>query len=182
MHTTAVWWRLGADALASVFDSNSLALDGFQGAAHALHNVAALRMMCEPGDLGRAVGTGEGEWGAVAHATASKKRGGRQLSSRPSSCTTTIRAAWESLNRYTRKGVHWLSKHLSWSRNGVFVRLPRLCRTGTAAKSMMARRPSGQRLRSWSLSKLIALTTASILIRCTSKPTPWRFECNGGLA
>ena len=64
MHTTAVWWRLGADALASVFDSNSLALDGFQGAAHALHNVAALRMMCEPGDLGRAVGTGEGEWGA----------------------------------------------------------------------------------------------------------------------
>jgi DEAD/DEAH box helicase domain-containing protein len=63
MHTTSVWWRLGAHVLALAFDSNSTALDGFQGAAHALHHVAALKLMCEPGDLGRAVGSGDGEWG-----------------------------------------------------------------------------------------------------------------------
>jgi DEAD/DEAH box helicase domain-containing protein len=66
MHTTSVWWRLPGDALDRAFDSRWEALDGFLGAAHALHTVAAVRAMCEPLDLGRAVGSGQGDWHAVA--------------------------------------------------------------------------------------------------------------------
>lgn len=66
MHTTSVWWRLPGDALDRAFDSRWEALDGFLGAAHALHTVAAVRAMSEPLDLGRAVGSGQGDWHAVA--------------------------------------------------------------------------------------------------------------------
>jgi DEAD/DEAH box helicase domain-containing protein len=72
MHTMAVWWRLAADVLASSFASSSVALDGFQGAAHALHHVSAMKLMCEPADLGRAVGTGDSEWAG----RATSSRGG----------------------------------------------------------------------------------------------------------
>jgi DEAD/DEAH box helicase domain-containing protein len=53
---------MGAEALESVFPGRQQALDGFLGAAYALHHVAALDVMCEPGDLGRAVGDGDAEW------------------------------------------------------------------------------------------------------------------------
>jgi len=59
LHTTAVWWRLEAGVLDRSFDNRWQALDGFLGAAHALHMVAALLSMCEPLDLGRAVGSEE---------------------------------------------------------------------------------------------------------------------------
>jgi len=59
LHTTAVWWRLEAETLDAAFDNRWQALDGFLGAAHALHLVAALLSMCEPLDLGRAVGSEE---------------------------------------------------------------------------------------------------------------------------
>ncbi len=65
MHTTAAWWTLRPEALEAAFDSRQNALDGFLGAAYALHHVAALRLMSEPGDLGRAVGDGDAEWFAV---------------------------------------------------------------------------------------------------------------------
>jgi len=65
MHTTAVWWQLPAADLEAAFASRQEALDGFLGAAYALHHVAALRTMCEPGDLGRAVGDGDAEWFAT---------------------------------------------------------------------------------------------------------------------
>jgi DEAD/DEAH box helicase domain-containing protein len=65
MHTTAVWWQLAADALDQAFASRLQALDGFLGAAYALHHVAALRQMAEPGDLGRAVGDGDQGWFAT---------------------------------------------------------------------------------------------------------------------
>ena len=65
MHTTAVWWEVRPDALAWAFPSRQEALDGFLGAAHAMHHVAALRVMSEPADLGRAVGDGNARWFAT---------------------------------------------------------------------------------------------------------------------
>lgn len=65
MHTTAVWWQMEAHALDAAFASRIQALDGFLGAAYALHHVAALRQMAEPHDLGRAVGDGDQGWFAT---------------------------------------------------------------------------------------------------------------------
>jgi DEAD/DEAH box helicase domain-containing protein len=65
MHTTSVWWELRPGELEGSFTSRQQALDGFLGAAYALHHVAALRLMAEPGDLGRAVGDGDAKWFAT---------------------------------------------------------------------------------------------------------------------
>jgi DEAD/DEAH box helicase domain-containing protein len=65
IHTTAVWWQLNPQALETVFDSRQEALDGFLGAGYALHIVAAVRMLSEPRDIGRAVGDGNARWFAT---------------------------------------------------------------------------------------------------------------------
>jgi DEAD/DEAH box helicase domain-containing protein len=65
MHTTAVWWQLQPEALDLAFDSRQQALDGFLGAGYAMHIVAAMRMLSEPRDIGRAVGDGNAEWFAT---------------------------------------------------------------------------------------------------------------------
>ena len=65
MHTTAVWWRLDPAALEQAFRSRWQALDGFLGAAHALHWVAALLTLSELRDLGRAVGDSDAAWSAA---------------------------------------------------------------------------------------------------------------------
>ena len=65
MHTTAVWWQVNPDALDNTFESRQQALDGFLGAGYALHIVAAMRMLSEPRDIGRAVGDGNAEWFAT---------------------------------------------------------------------------------------------------------------------
>ncbi len=62
MHTTAVWWRVNPAALEAAFDSRQVALDGFLGAGYALHIIAAMRMLSESGDIGRAVGDGNARW------------------------------------------------------------------------------------------------------------------------
>jgi DEAD/DEAH box helicase domain-containing protein len=62
MHTTAVWWQVDPAALDAAFDSRQQALDGFLGAGYALHIVAAMRMLSELRDIGRAVGDGNAEW------------------------------------------------------------------------------------------------------------------------
>ena len=72
MHTTAAWWELRPGVLEQRFRSRREALDGFLGAAYAMHHVAALRMMAEPQDLGRAVGDGDAKWFAT---VGSKGRG-----------------------------------------------------------------------------------------------------------
>ncbi len=72
MHTTAVWWQAEPRALESALPDRQLAIEGFLGAAYALHHVAALRSMAEVHDLGRAVGDGQGTWFAV---TAAEGRG-----------------------------------------------------------------------------------------------------------
>jgi DEAD/DEAH box helicase domain-containing protein len=65
MHTTAAWWQLAPGLLDERFPGRQQALDGFLGAAYAMHHVAALRMMSEPRDLGRAVGDGDARWFAT---------------------------------------------------------------------------------------------------------------------
>jgi len=65
MHTTAVWWEAQPQALERAFASRHEALDGFLGAAYALHHIAALLSLAETRDIGRAVGDGNGEWSAV---------------------------------------------------------------------------------------------------------------------
>jgi DEAD/DEAH box helicase domain-containing protein len=65
MHTTAIWWQADPDALEAILPERQQAMEGFLGAAYALHHVAALKAMSEIRDLGRAVGDGEGTWSAV---------------------------------------------------------------------------------------------------------------------
>jgi DEAD/DEAH box helicase domain-containing protein len=65
MHTTAVWWQVNPAALEAAFSSRQAALDGFLGAGYALHIVAAMRMLSEPRDIGRAVGDGNAKWFAT---------------------------------------------------------------------------------------------------------------------
>lgn len=68
LHTTAVWWQADPLALDRALPDRQQAIDGFLGAAYAMHHVAALRAMAEVRDLGRAVGDGEGTWFAVTSA------------------------------------------------------------------------------------------------------------------
>jgi DEAD/DEAH box helicase domain-containing protein len=65
MHTTAVWWEIRPGELERAIPSRQRALDGFLGAAYAMHHVAALQTMSEAADLGRAVGDGDGRWFAA---------------------------------------------------------------------------------------------------------------------
>ena len=65
LHSTAVWWQLPGPLLDAAFADRSTALDGFLGAAYALHTVACLAAMAEPRDLGKAVGSGDASWFAV---------------------------------------------------------------------------------------------------------------------
>ncbi len=72
MHTSAVWWEIRPGVLEDALPSRQMALDGFLGAAYAMHHVAALQSMSETSDLGRAVGDGDGKWFAT---TAADGRG-----------------------------------------------------------------------------------------------------------
>jgi DEAD/DEAH box helicase domain-containing protein len=65
MHTTAVWWELAPEALDRAFANRYQAIDGFLGAAYALHHLAALVSLAELRDLGRSVGDGTAGWSAV---------------------------------------------------------------------------------------------------------------------
>jgi DEAD/DEAH box helicase domain-containing protein len=68
MHTTALWWEADPRALMRAFGTRLEALDGFLGAAHAIHRIAVFLSLAEPRDIGRAVGDGgpEGRWVATA--------------------------------------------------------------------------------------------------------------------
>lgn len=59
LHTTALWWQLPQEALDEAFASRQDALDGFLGAAAALHTVASVRVMAESRDLMKSVGSGD---------------------------------------------------------------------------------------------------------------------------
>ncbi|MDH5545887.1 MAG: DEAD/DEAH box helicase [Gammaproteobacteria bacterium] len=62
MHTTAVWWQAKPESLDNAFQNRWQALDGFLGAAYAMHHIASLLLMSQPQDLGRAVGNSDAEW------------------------------------------------------------------------------------------------------------------------
>ena len=62
LHTTALWWQLPPDHLQRCFANRQQALDGFAGAAQALHTVAALAVMAEPSDLRHVVADSDGGW------------------------------------------------------------------------------------------------------------------------
>src|SRR3546814_5318053 len=47
LHTTAAWWQLPQAVLLHAFASKQDALDGFLGAAHALHVVATVAAMAD---------------------------------------------------------------------------------------------------------------------------------------
>lgn len=68
LHTTAAWWQLPQRALDAAFSGRQQALDGFLGAAHALHLLAQLLVMAEGRDLQKAVGSGDGAWFASSDA------------------------------------------------------------------------------------------------------------------
>ena len=68
LHTTAVWWQLPPGVLALHFDHRQQAMDGFLGAAYALHIVATVAVMAEGRDLQKSVGNGDGSWSATADA------------------------------------------------------------------------------------------------------------------
>ncbi|NKC13596.1 MAG: DEAD/DEAH box helicase [Gammaproteobacteria bacterium] len=74
MHSTALWWRLAPSVLSGLFPEQNVALDGLQGAAYALHHVAALLSMAELADLGRCIGTGQEQWPAHDNAPESRQR------------------------------------------------------------------------------------------------------------
>lgn len=59
LHTTALWWQLPQASLDAAFASRQDALDGFLGAATALHTVASVRVMAEARDLMKSVGSGD---------------------------------------------------------------------------------------------------------------------------
>lgn len=65
MHTTSAWWQIEPGVLSEHFPDRWRALDGFLGAAYAMHHVAALITMSEPHDLGRAVGNSDATWFAT---------------------------------------------------------------------------------------------------------------------
>ncbi len=65
MHTSALWWQLPQAELDRRFDSRQDALDGFLGAASALHVVAKVAVMADAPDLQKAVGNGDGSWFAL---------------------------------------------------------------------------------------------------------------------
>lgn len=69
LHTTAAWWQLPQATLLAWFASRQDALDGFLGAAYALHVVATVAVMADARDLQKAVGNGDGAWFATADAS-----------------------------------------------------------------------------------------------------------------
>ncbi len=65
LHTSSLWWQLSQQTLEQAFGSRQEALDGFLGAAYALHTVASVRVMADGGDLQKAVGSGDAAWYAA---------------------------------------------------------------------------------------------------------------------
>jgi DEAD/DEAH box helicase domain-containing protein len=65
LHTTAYWITARPESLEALPFTRLELIDGFLGAAYALHNVAVLTLMCDFGDLGRSIGDRHSRWFAV---------------------------------------------------------------------------------------------------------------------
>ncbi|MBN2431477.1 MAG: DEAD/DEAH box helicase [Acidobacteria bacterium] len=66
LHTTAFWITGRPESLSHLPYTRLELIDGFLGAAYALHNVATLLLMCAFRDIGRSVGDRYARWFAVA--------------------------------------------------------------------------------------------------------------------
>lgn len=65
MHTTAAWWTFGTALAEHLALSNAALLHALAAIAHALHHLAALRCLCDVGDLATALGDREGRFSGV---------------------------------------------------------------------------------------------------------------------
>ncbi|MBI5441661.1 MAG: DEAD/DEAH box helicase [Deltaproteobacteria bacterium] len=63
MHTTAAWWSFDEAFAREIGLPNASFLEGLDGISYALQQLAALRCLCDPADLGRALGDREGRQG-----------------------------------------------------------------------------------------------------------------------
>ena len=62
MHTTAAWWTFDEALAGALGLPTPTFLEGLAGISYALQHLAALRCLCDVGDLGRAMGDREGRW------------------------------------------------------------------------------------------------------------------------
>lgn len=67
LHTTCAYWRVPAGVLEGLGTDPAAPIRAALGAAHAIHQVAAMVLMCDTRDLGHAVASGEpgGGWSEV---------------------------------------------------------------------------------------------------------------------
>jgi DEAD/DEAH box helicase domain-containing protein len=63
MHTTAAWWSFDDEFARELGLSTTSLLEGLAGLSYTLRQLASLRCLCDPGDLGTAVGDREGRIG-----------------------------------------------------------------------------------------------------------------------
>lgn len=59
LQTSAIWWQLDQATLERAFANRQDALDGFLGAAYAIHTAATVSVMADARDLQKAVGSGD---------------------------------------------------------------------------------------------------------------------------
>jgi DEAD/DEAH box helicase domain-containing protein len=85
MHTMAFWLTLPDDALAGAASGRSAAIDGLRGVGVALETVSTLALMCDPRDLGSAMGDAgdENDDGPDAARMPQRARGGPRPGYRP---------------------------------------------------------------------------------------------------
>jgi len=114
MHTTAAWWTF-EEALAERLGLPTWAfLEGLAGLSHALQHLAALRCLCDVGDLGRALGDREGRWSfALSRAAA----GGARLAGDAGADDGALRPTVFLYERYPggsglAEGIHLRSREL----------------------------------------------------------------------
>jgi DEAD/DEAH box helicase domain-containing protein len=62
MHTAAAWWTFDPGLAERLELTDAEFLEGLAGISYLLQHLAALRCLCDVGDLGRALGDREGRW------------------------------------------------------------------------------------------------------------------------
>jgi DEAD/DEAH box helicase domain-containing protein len=114
MHTTAAWWTFD-EALAARLNLTTWAfLEGLAGLSYTLQHLAALRCLCDVGDLGRAMGDREGRW---SFALARSAVGGTRLAGEGATNERAFRPTVFLYERYPggsglAEGIHRRSREL----------------------------------------------------------------------
>ncbi|MCU0611141.1 MAG: DEAD/DEAH box helicase [Candidatus Eisenbacteria bacterium] len=62
MHTMSYWFTIPSELIAGLPYPRDMLVDGLLGIIYALHNVAAVHLMCDPRDLGATLGDREGSF------------------------------------------------------------------------------------------------------------------------